>query len=332
MFRCGPASVEAVRKGDVSFGYDTPFVFSEVNADICHFAEDFASTWGFTRLRLNQYHVGKRIVTKKVGVDLDDETNEDMDDVTALYKNPEGSQAERLAVYNAVRSVRKAQIHYDYPENPTEDVFFDLEEIETIPFGERFKVKVHVENRSEEDRTITAVLSASSVFYTGATAHRLKKAQGTFTLAPGARETLEIQVPPEEYIHKLVDHNLIKIYSIANVEETKQTWSEEDDFPFEKPVLDIFLDGELKVGQECSAKFSFKNPLDIVLTNCSFSVEGPGLQRPKIVPHRDILPREEIIFTETFYPRMAGERKILGTLNTKPLAGMAGSATVVIAD
>jgi len=63
-----------------------------------------------------------------------------MDDVTALYKNPEGSQAERLAVYNAVRAVRKAQLHYDYPENPTEDVFFDLEEIDTIPFGEMFKV------------------------------------------------------------------------------------------------------------------------------------------------------------------------------------------------
>jgi len=77
---------------------------------------------------------------------------------------------------------------------------------------------VNVENRSEEDRNVTAVLSASSVFYTGATAHRLKKAQGTFSLPPSSRETLEIVIPPEDYIHKLVDHNLIKIYAIANVQ------------------------------------------------------------------------------------------------------------------
>lgn len=323
-----PWKPSAKEKSDM---HDTPFVFSEVNADICHFTEDEASSWGFSRLRLNQYHVGKLIVTKKVGVDLDDGSHDDMEDVTHLYKNPEGSHAERLSVYNAVRAVRKAQLHYAYPDTPANDVVFDLEEIETLPFGATVTVKVAAENQSDETRTVTAVLSATSVFYTGAAAHRLKKAQGSFTLAPGARETLEIQVPPQDYIYKLVDHNLIKIYAIASVEETKQTWSEEDDFPFEKPNLDIYLDGELCVGKQCSATFSFQNPLDVPLTNCSVSVEGPGLQRPKVVPHRDILPGETISFTELFYPRVSGERKILAVFNTKPLAGMTGSATVVIA-
>jgi len=33
MFRCGPASVAAIRKGEIRRPYDGPFVFSEVNAD-----------------------------------------------------------------------------------------------------------------------------------------------------------------------------------------------------------------------------------------------------------------------------------------------------------
>ncbi|KAM4617728.1 olfactory receptor 11A1-like [Discoglossus pictus] len=34
IFCCGPASVKAIKEGDVHLDYDTPFVFAEVNADI----------------------------------------------------------------------------------------------------------------------------------------------------------------------------------------------------------------------------------------------------------------------------------------------------------
>lgn len=33
MFRCGPASVRAVRRGEVKKPYDNSFLYSEVNAD-----------------------------------------------------------------------------------------------------------------------------------------------------------------------------------------------------------------------------------------------------------------------------------------------------------
>lgn len=55
IMRCGPASVAAIKKGEVGYLYDTPFVFSEVNADIVHFQEDEESDWGFKRLSVNQY-------------------------------------------------------------------------------------------------------------------------------------------------------------------------------------------------------------------------------------------------------------------------------------
>ena len=54
-YQCGPASVEAVRRGEVGLGYDVAFVFAEVNADVCHFVRDEESHWGFTRSKLNKY-------------------------------------------------------------------------------------------------------------------------------------------------------------------------------------------------------------------------------------------------------------------------------------
>lgn len=47
VYQCGPASVEAVRRGEVGFGYDVDFVFTEVNADVLVFVADKLSSWGF---------------------------------------------------------------------------------------------------------------------------------------------------------------------------------------------------------------------------------------------------------------------------------------------
>ncbi len=50
--------------------------------------------------------VGRLIVTKAVGF-LDRDGDDDAEDITAQYKGEEGSQEERLAVFNAVRGVDK---------------------------------------------------------------------------------------------------------------------------------------------------------------------------------------------------------------------------------
>ena len=46
-------------------------------------------------------------------------------------------------------------------------------------------------------------------------------------------------VYPSDYAGKLVEYCMVKIYSQIRVKETKQTWSEEDDFILEKPQLKL---------------------------------------------------------------------------------------------
>ncbi|RZC41015.1 hemocyte protein-glutamine gamma-glutamyltransferase [Asbolus verrucosus] len=329
MFRCGPASVEAVRRGVVGYLYDTPFVFSEVNADIVHFQEDEESDWGFSQLAVNQYHVGRKILTKRTDI-TDTQGDSDQWNITSLYKNPEGSEAERLAVYNAVKGVPKAQHLYNFPNKGDEDVYFDLIDIDEIPFGGSFEVAVQIESKSNELRNIIVVLSASSVYYNGATANTIKKSREPFSINPGQKTTLRLQVTPEEYLDKLVDHSLIKIYAIANVNETKQTWSEEDDFTLTKPEMIIQVNDVCKVGEECTVNFSFQNPLSIPLTGCSYTVEGPGLERAKTVLYGNVQPNESVNLTETFKAKRPGKRPIVASFTSKQIQGIERSIDLTI--
>ena len=198
--------------------------------------------------------VGRKILTKRIDV-TDEKGNSDMWNVTSFYKNPEGSEAERLSVYNAVKGVPKAQHLYDFPDNIKEDVFFDLVDIDAVPFGESFELVVNIENKADAPRKITTVMSATSIYYTGVSAETIKKSQGTFSVNPGQKEVIRMSVTAEEYLNKLVDHGLIKIYAITTVEETKQTWSEEDDFTLIKPEIVIQAADTCIKGKDCVVNF-----------------------------------------------------------------------------
>lgn len=50
-------------------------------------------------------------------------------------------------------------------------------------------------------------------------------------------ETLRLHVTADDYLDKLVEYCIMKLYAIATVEETRQTWSEEDDFQVLKPNI-----------------------------------------------------------------------------------------------
>lgn len=85
------------------------------------------------------------MLTKKVGVDIDDEEDEqDREDIASQYKNTEGTPSERLAIHNAVRGTTRAQRYYALKTDIKEDCFFDLHELESIRVGDDFKVNVSV--------------------------------------------------------------------------------------------------------------------------------------------------------------------------------------------
>lgn len=81
VFRCGPASVKAVKQGEVYLPYDTSFVFAEVNGDRVFW--EVEENGPMKPIRVDKKCIGKLISTKAVGSD-------DREDITHEYKHPEG--------------------------------------------------------------------------------------------------------------------------------------------------------------------------------------------------------------------------------------------------
>ncbi|KAG0725052.1 Hemocyte protein-glutamine gamma-glutamyltransferase [Chionoecetes opilio] len=330
--QCGPVSLVAIRRGDIGLSYDAPFVFAEVNADVMHWGEDKDSEWGWTRLKMNKYHVGRAILTKGPGKD-DDAGEGDQEDVVNEYKNKEGTTSERLAIHNAIRGSSRAMQYYNFKKDVKEDVTFDLIEIEKIIVGRPFQVKVVVRNDSDQPRKVHAFLNSRSLYYTGVSVSHIKKAEGTFVLKPKASQDVAMTVQYSEYWKKLVEHCMMKIYAICRVEETGQTWTDEDDFTVEKPRLEIKIqkEKEVRVRKMCEATFSFTNPLDVPLTDCQLSVDGAGLMRPRaITVKNDIAPQAKFTHTMRFLPRVHGQRKVIATFNAKELFDVSGSKTLTV--
>ncbi|KAM6169268.1 protein-glutamine gamma-glutamyltransferase 4-like [Rhynchocyon petersi] len=83
VYCCGPSPVIAIRKGDIFIGYDTKFIFSEVNADQITWAVKMVNgKKELKKIAVKTRNVGKRISTKAVGQDC-------RRDITNEYKFPE---------------------------------------------------------------------------------------------------------------------------------------------------------------------------------------------------------------------------------------------------
>ncbi|XP_069608353.1 protein-glutamine gamma-glutamyltransferase E-like [Ranitomeya imitator] len=96
MYRCGPTSVIAVKEGDLHVGFDTPFVFAEVNADRVNWVIN--KDGSKEKAHSDTKYVGQNISTKAVG-------NDARVDITHNYKYPEGSPQEREVFEKATRNM-----------------------------------------------------------------------------------------------------------------------------------------------------------------------------------------------------------------------------------
>ncbi|XP_076321353.1 hemocyte protein-glutamine gamma-glutamyltransferase-like isoform X2 [Tachypleus tridentatus] len=328
IYQSGPTSLVAVKRGEVDYVYDSLFVFSEVNARIIHWQKDEFAEGGWRKLKIIRYQIGKLIITKKRGID-DDVGNADVEDITHEYKNIMDSLEERHAFVNAIR--RGDLVHvYDVSQPSKEDVYFSLQSSKNVMIGQPIVVTIMIRNHGIQIRSISLSLSVFSVYYTGTTSKKLKQAKRSVSIFPSQGKTVSIRISPEEYFNKLVDYSMIKIYAIATVVETQQTWSEEEDLMLKKPKLKLEVRGLLKVGAPFMLKISFTNPLNRILDNCVFTVEAPGVTGSFHSKFRNIWPKENIVHVERLFPQRSGLIKIVVAFNSRQLIQVLGSTQIAV--
>lgn len=318
-FRCGPASINAIRSGQVYLKHDTPFVFAEVNSDKIYWQRNLDGT--FSQFHSEKKAVGHCISTKAVGSD-------ERADITHLYKHQEGSEEERIAVETASRYGSKPDV---YSPPIAEDVSVEVKmEGEGPRMGADAQLTILVKNLSSQPRRTTLHSQVAVMYYTGVLKGTIKKEQMAVELLPNEEKTIEWVLPYQQYQNQLVDQAALMLTLSGRVSETQQVLANQTTFRLRTPDLIIKPFGEAVVGKEMAAKITFTNPLPRMLKGVVFRVEGLGLQKGHEVVVGDVGSHSTVTLTEHFIPTQPGPRKLVASLDCKQLTQVHGVADIVV--
>ncbi|KAF5892805.1 protein-glutamine gamma-glutamyltransferase K-like, partial [Clarias magur] len=266
-FRCGPASITAIRTGQVYLKHDAPFVFAEVNSDKIYWQREVDGT--FSKIHIEKNVVGRCISTKAVGSDQ-------RSDITHLYKHPEGSEEERIAVETACRYGTKPNV---YASAGTDDVSMEVRvEGEGPRMGGDANLKIVLKNQSENPRKTTLHSQVAVMYYTGVLKDTVKSEKISVDLMPKEEKVVDWVLPYQDYQNQLVDQAALMLTLSGRVNETMQVLASQTSFRLRTPDILIEPLGETYVGKEATAKLTFSNPLPCTLRNVVLRVEGLGLR------------------------------------------------------
>nr|XP_055057400.1 protein-glutamine gamma-glutamyltransferase K [Misgurnus anguillicaudatus] len=318
-FRCGPASLAAIRSGQVYLKYDAPFVFAEVNSDKIYWQRNLDGT--FSQIHSEKKAVGHCISTKAVGSD-------ERVDITHIYKHPEDSEEERIAVETACRYGSKPEI---YSSPIAEDVQVEvIMEGDGPCMGGDARLKIVVKNLSSQPRRTTINSQVAVMYYTGVLKDTVKKDKLPVELMPNEEKVIDWVLPYEHYENQLVDQAALMLTLSGRVTETQQVLANQTSFRLRTPDLNIEPIGEAYVGKEMTAKITFKNPLPCTLRNVVVRVEGLGLRDLHPIKVGDVGKHANVTVTEHFIPTIAGLKKLVASLDCRQLSQVHGVADIMV--
>uniref|UniRef100_A0A3P8V080 Protein-glutamine gamma-glutamyltransferase 2 n=1 Tax=Cynoglossus semilaevis TaxID=244447 RepID=A0A3P8V080_CYNSE len=271
VYCCGPVPVKAIKEGELTFNYDAVFVFAEVNADVLTFKkEKDGSTSRVTTTSL----VGQKISTKSVGSDA-------REDVTHLYKYPEGSDEERKAFKKANH---QNKLHH---QQLNQDQLITIKVSEDMRKGCDFDVFAVVTNNTHSDKKYRLLLSACAVSYNGNLGGNCGyKDLLNVELSPGEGRKVPLRLNYSKYSEQLTSDNAIRLAAMLWDYSSGKTTLAVRNIVLEDPQIKVTILGEPKVKRKLAAEITLKNPLPESLENCCFSIEGSNLTGGNIISER----------------------------------------------
>jgi transglutaminase 1 len=132
-YRCGPASVVAIKRGEILKPYDNAFLFAEVNADRVVWLYN-GRNQPLKLLRKEILSVGQKMSTKAIDRD-------EREDVTDSYKFEETTKEERSVMLKALKLANSPFAHTkEYIKQGFNEVSFHFELRDDILIGEDFQI------------------------------------------------------------------------------------------------------------------------------------------------------------------------------------------------
>ncbi|XP_054421078.1 LOW QUALITY PROTEIN: protein-glutamine gamma-glutamyltransferase Z [Pteronotus mesoamericanus] len=335
LFCCGPASVKAIREGEVHLPYDTPFVYAEVNADevIWLFGDGQAQEI----LAHNTSSIGNNISTKMVG-------SAQNQNITSFYKYPEGSPEERSVFMKASRKMlgsRRASSHFldllgseGFRDQPAQ---LQLHLARTPEWGQDLLLKLHakrVPNRAHPQGPIRLEVRfcAQALLHKGGTRKPFWRQIVHLNLDFGEEIQWPLLLPYNNYRNKLTDEKLIRVSGIAEVEGTGRSILVLKDISLEPPHLSIEVSERAEVGKALRVHITLTNTRTVALSHCTMVLEGSGLIHGQLSNDLGTLVAGYSIQIQLdLYPFKAGPRQLQVLISSNEVKEIKGYKDIFVA-
>uniref|UniRef100_A0A6J0UWU8 Protein-glutamine gamma-glutamyltransferase E-like n=1 Tax=Pogona vitticeps TaxID=103695 RepID=A0A6J0UWU8_9SAUR len=276
IFQCGPASLIAIKEGDVDQDYDCPFVFSEVNADRVTWTYDTRSGEK-KKIYAETRTIGQFTSTKAVGSFA-------RQDVTGNYKYPEGSAKEREVFKKArgklnLNTLDATSTQLAAAKKPDVAGKFKLQSPPQV--GKDVDLVLLLTNVATAERNLSTNMTAWTIIYTGKPVHEVWKSSMKVTLGPKEEKSIPIKISYADYQQHLTTDNMIRATAVCHIEEGHDALVERD-VSLDNPNVTVKVLGPAKVGQEVKVDMVFTNPLEEEVKDCVLQAEGSDLLETKL--------------------------------------------------
>uniref|UniRef100_A0A8D3D5S1 Protein-glutamine gamma-glutamyltransferase 2 n=1 Tax=Scophthalmus maximus TaxID=52904 RepID=A0A8D3D5S1_SCOMX len=316
VYCCGPIPVRAIKEGELTFKYDAPFVFAEVNADTITYTK---KNDGSISKVITTTAVGQKISTKSVGSDA-------REDITHLYKYPEGSDEERDTFKKANHQNKLLQKQQNQGLHLTIKVTSDMRK------GCDFDVFAVVTNNTQSEKKCRLVFGSCAVSYSGTLGGNCGfKDLLNVELAPGAERRVPLRLNYSKYGSLLTEDNLIRLAALLM--DTAETRLAVRNIVLDNPEIKVRILGEPKINRKLAAEITVQNPLPGRLENCCFSIEGANLTGGRVISERldsSVEPGEDAKVKIYFTPTHTGLRKLVVDFDSSTLCHVKGYRNVIV--
>ncbi|XP_062335534.1 coagulation factor XIII A chain-like isoform X3 [Osmerus eperlanus] len=324
---CGPASVKAVKEGQVSYPFDMKFVFAEVASYVVFQKRDEYGV--LTPFHTDKTCVGKLVLTKSVDSD-------EPADITNTYKYPVAEEIRGFKTAGAKvgisndepTSVLGEDLESDNPELPGTTVTASIL-VNQVQLEQDFTLVIEFTNLGGVELKIQANLSGSVAFYTGVPSEKFKDENVDVTVSPYTTERVLVNVLAVEYMPNInFQSNLY--FTLVGHTTDNQDFATVKVLTLQVPTLSIEVSEPPHLGQVTYVTVSFTNPFTFSLDDVSISCEGSGLLDFKIKQYSVIAPNDTITWVESCCPKRTGKSRLCAFLDCNKLRRVSGILDVLI--
>uniref|UniRef100_A0A8C3YC67 protein-glutamine gamma-glutamyltransferase n=1 Tax=Catagonus wagneri TaxID=51154 RepID=A0A8C3YC67_9CETA len=345
LYCCGPASVRAIKEGEVELNYDTAFAFSMVNAD--------CMSWLVFRGKEQRLHrdtssVGNFISTKSI------QSNE-RDDITENYKYGEGSPQERQVFLKALQKLKaggpQGSLRADSQPSgslPPRDsprslatpslrprdvvqVSLKFQLLDPPDMGQDIRFVLLALNMSLQFKDLRVNLSAQSLLHDGSPLPVFWQDTAFLTLAPEEAKTHSCKIPYSQYSQYLSTDKLIRISALGEEKNSPEKILVNKIVTLAYPGIMINVLGAPIVNQPLSIQVIFSNPLSEPVADCVLTVEGSGLfRKQQRVLIGFLRPQQRASLTLETVPFKSGQRQIQANLRSNKFKDIKGYKNIYV--